>query len=95
LRSLRPSRETSSLASHINNIILSIRASIRTIDKLLTLFFSFPSFYERQTPFPTPPRAPSRLRNPKAQLQLTNFQLPIPNGFSRAETPSSRRKKEK
>jgi hypothetical protein len=58
LRPSRPSRETSSLASHINNITLSICASIRTTAKLLTLFFSFPSFYERQTRCPpTPPRS--------------------------------------
>jgi hypothetical protein len=54
LRSSRPSRETSSPTSHINKISLSILASIRTTVKLLTLFFSFPSFYERQTPFPSP-----------------------------------------
>ena len=54
LRSSRPSRETSGPASHINKILLSICVSIRTIDKLLTLFFPFPSFYERQTPFPSP-----------------------------------------
>ncbi|MGA2751332.1 MAG: hypothetical protein ABSG59_21400, partial [Verrucomicrobiota bacterium] len=54
LRSSRPSRETSSPTSRKNTINLSIRAYIRTTDKLLTLFFSFPSFYERQTPFPSP-----------------------------------------
>jgi hypothetical protein len=58
LRSSRPSRETSSPASHINKILLSIRVGIRTPFKLLTLFFSFPSFYERQTPFPSPFPAP-------------------------------------
>jgi hypothetical protein len=50
LRSSRPSRQTSSPTSDINKILLFIRACISTTDKLLTLFFSFPSFYERQTP---------------------------------------------
>jgi hypothetical protein len=55
LRPSRPSRKTSSPIFRENKRLLSIRASIRTTFKLLTLFFSFPSFYERQTPFPTPP----------------------------------------
>jgi len=55
LRPSHPTRETSGPASRINKKLLSICASFRTTDKLLTLFFSFPSFYERQTPFPTPP----------------------------------------
>jgi hypothetical protein len=88
LRSSRPSQETSSPTLHINKILLSTCSGIRTTFKLLTLFFSFPSFYERQTPFPSPLRAQIRLRaltqNPKdpktpRQLQLTNFQWPIPN----------------
>jgi hypothetical protein len=58
LRSSRPTRQISGPASLKNKILLSIRASIRTTVKLLTLFFSFPSFYERQTPFPSPFPAP-------------------------------------
>jgi len=72
LRSSRPSRQTSSPTSDINKILLSIRACISTTDKLLTLFFSFPSFYERQTPAARPkplarldakPQRPKILKN--------------------------------
>jgi hypothetical protein len=100
LRSSRPSRETSGPASRKNKIVLSICAGIRTTFKLLTLFFSFPSFYERQTPFPSPfspvrPKPLMRLdakpQRPKdaRQLQMTNFQWPISNVRSRQSFSSS------
>jgi len=71
LRSSRPSREISSPASHINKITLSICAGIRATAKLLTLFFPFPSFYERQTPFPSPfpPPRPKPLAHLDAKPQ--------------------------
>jgi len=53
-------------ASFNNKILLSICATIRTPFKLLTLFFSFPSFYERQTPFPSP--FPPSLSKPLTHL---------------------------
>ena len=77
LRSSHPSRQTSGPASRKNKITLSIRASIRTPFKLLTLFFSFPSFYERQTPFPSPfpPPRPKPLTHldAKPQSRHNNF----------------------
>jgi len=69
LRSSRPSRETSGPAPRKNKILLSIRVGIRTTAKLLTLFFPSPSFYERQTPFPSPfPPVPAPITNDKFSI---------------------------
>jgi hypothetical protein len=77
LRSSRPSRETSSPASQINKILLSIRDCIRTTFKLLTLFFPFPSFYERQAPFPFPfPPVPAPITNDKFSIANSQSILP-------------------
>jgi hypothetical protein len=64
------------LAISTDKILLSICAGISTPDKLLTLFFSFPSFYERQTPFPSPfPPVPAPITNDK--FSMANFQCRI------------------
>ncbi|MGA2751184.1 MAG: hypothetical protein ABSG59_20645 [Verrucomicrobiota bacterium] len=77
LRSSRPTRETSGPMSHINTILLFILSSIRTPDKLLTLFFPFPSFYERQTPFPSPfsPPCSKPVTGPIAPITIDKFSM--------------------
>ena len=98
LRSSRPSRETSGPASRKNKITLSICASIRKPDKLLTLFFSFPSFYERQTPFPSPFSPPRSMplahldakpQSPKAATTITIAKFSMANGQCRTYPSSS------
>ncbi|MGA2750461.1 MAG: hypothetical protein ABSG59_16940 [Verrucomicrobiota bacterium] len=65
------------LAISTDKIPLFIRAGIRTTFKLLTLFFSFPSFYERQTPFPFPfPPVPAPITNDKFSISNSQWILP-------------------
>ena len=77
LRPSHPTRETSGPAPRKNKILLSIRVGIRTTAKLLTLFFSFPSFYERQAPFPFPfPPVPAPITNDKFSIANSQSILP-------------------